>query len=74
MASQSRDSRWVSMAKGLTCRCLSRTTKAPSRRFDQRSSSAIDASWGPTYTAEPGTDDADRLALAIILGTQELIH
>jgi transcriptional regulator with XRE-family HTH domain len=25
------------------------------------------------YTAEPGTDDADRLALAIILGTQELI-
>jgi hypothetical protein len=26
------------------------------------------------YTAEPGTDDADRLALAIILGTQELIH
>jgi hypothetical protein len=25
------------------------------------------------YTAEPGTDDAERLALAIILGTQELI-
>ena len=26
------------------------------------------------YTAEPGTDDADRLALAIIVSTQELIH
>jgi len=26
------------------------------------------------YTAEPDTDDADRLALAIIVGTQELIH
>ena len=26
------------------------------------------------YTAEQGTDDADRLALAIIVGTQELIH
>lgn len=26
------------------------------------------------YTAEPGTDDADRLALAIIVGIQELIH
>jgi transcriptional regulator with XRE-family HTH domain len=25
------------------------------------------------YTAEPGTDDADRLALAILLGTQELV-
>jgi hypothetical protein len=25
------------------------------------------------YTAEPGTDDADRLALAIALGTQELL-
>jgi hypothetical protein len=26
------------------------------------------------YTAEPGTDDAGKLALTIILGTQELIH
>jgi len=26
-----------------------------------------------TYTAEPGTDDADRLALAIVLGTQSMI-
>jgi len=25
------------------------------------------------YTAEPGTQDADRLALAIVLGTQELV-
>jgi transcriptional regulator with XRE-family HTH domain len=26
------------------------------------------------YTAEPGTDDADRLALAIVLGTQTLVE
>jgi hypothetical protein len=26
------------------------------------------------YTAEPGSDDAGKLALTIILGTQELIH
>jgi hypothetical protein len=25
------------------------------------------------YTAEPGTDDAERLALAIVVGTQELV-
>ena len=25
------------------------------------------------YTAEPGSDDADRLALAIVLGTQALV-
>jgi hypothetical protein len=25
------------------------------------------------YTAEPGTEDAERLALAIILGTQALV-
>jgi len=25
------------------------------------------------YTAEPGTQDAERLALAIVLGTQDLI-
>jgi hypothetical protein len=25
------------------------------------------------YTAEPGTEDAERLALAVILGTQALI-
>ena len=25
------------------------------------------------YTAEPGTDDAERLALAIVLGTQHLV-
>jgi MmyB-like transcription regulator ligand binding domain len=24
------------------------------------------------YTAEPGTEDADRLALAVVLGTQSL--
>lgn len=27
----------------------------------------------PVYTAEPGTEDADRLALAVVLGTQELV-
>jgi hypothetical protein len=26
------------------------------------------------YTAEPGTEDADRLALAIVLGTQTLVE
>ncbi len=26
------------------------------------------------YTAEPGTDDAERLALAVVLGTQELVE
>ena len=26
------------------------------------------------YTAEPGTEDAERLALAIVLGTQALIE
>lgn len=26
------------------------------------------------YTAEPGTDDADRLALALVLGTQALVE
>ncbi|MDP9794986.1 transcriptional regulator with XRE-family HTH domain [Catenuloplanes nepalensis] len=26
------------------------------------------------YTAEPGTEDAERLALAIVLGTQSLVH
>jgi hypothetical protein len=25
------------------------------------------------YTAEPGTEDAERLALAVVLGTQALI-
>lgn len=25
------------------------------------------------YTAEPGTEDAERLALAIVLGTQSLV-
>ena len=25
------------------------------------------------YTAEPGTEDAERLALAIVLGTQTLV-
>jgi hypothetical protein len=27
----------------------------------------------PVYTAEPGTEDAERIALAIVLGTQALI-
>jgi hypothetical protein len=26
------------------------------------------------YTAEPGTDDAERLALAVVLGTQQLVE
>jgi hypothetical protein len=26
------------------------------------------------YTAEPGTEDADRLALAVVLGTQSLVQ
>jgi hypothetical protein len=26
------------------------------------------------YTAEPGTEDAERLALAIVLGTQTLVE
>ena len=26
------------------------------------------------YTAEPGTDDAERLALAVVLGTQALVQ
>ena len=25
------------------------------------------------YTAEPGTEDAERLALAVVLGTQSLV-
>jgi len=25
------------------------------------------------YTAEPGTEDAESLALAVVLGTQELV-
>jgi hypothetical protein len=25
------------------------------------------------YTAEPGSDDAERLALAVVLGTQHLV-
>jgi hypothetical protein len=67
VASQSRDSRWESLAKSLTCRCLSRTTKAPSPRFAQRSSRAIDASGGPDVAGEASFRTSSRVGSVVVV-------